>query len=204
MGVSGVPLWNPRQALTCHDGPQKISKNEILKASFDEFDENNSGTMACGELKNMFEKLKWNSDDESIQQCLQYLDKNANGKIDFNEFLKWTEFAWRHQVLNTQNLQHLGLPPRPGRLSPHGSPRGEGRGLAGIASGPPALPVFPVVGGPRGSGNSGRNSGRNSRRNSLTPLPENSLPPPQYQPDPLASLSTDTLEDPLEGLSIKP
>lgn len=70
----------------------------------------------CGELEKLFEAMYWDSSQQSIQKCLDYLDKDKNGAIGFDEFMKWGLYTWENQVLKpsttSPGVGDLGLSPR--------------------------------------------------------------------------------------------
>lgn len=92
-----------------------ITKNEILKKTFDKFDFDKSGSIDARELKVLFDDLKWDSDEESIRRCLDFLDKDINGQICFDEFSRFTEYAWQNKVLSGASLEYINVPDYSGR-----------------------------------------------------------------------------------------
>jgi hypothetical protein len=75
-------------------------KRAIYKAAFDKFDDDNSGTMDTAELETLLKELGWDHSVEALEQASDVLDKDKDGSIDLEEFMKWTEYAWKSQALN--------------------------------------------------------------------------------------------------------
>jgi len=73
-----------------------VRKEAIYKAAFDRYDKDGNGTMDSAELKDLLTELGWRHSDIREKQILAVLDKDNNGTIDLDEFLKWTEYSWKH------------------------------------------------------------------------------------------------------------
>lgn len=74
-------------------------KRGIFKMLFEKYDDDKSGTIESGELVNLMVDLKWTSSPEAVEKALNVLDKDRNGTIDLDEFLKWTDYAWTEHAL---------------------------------------------------------------------------------------------------------
>ncbi|KAM3139149.1 hypothetical protein pb186bvf_008747 [Paramecium bursaria] len=82
-----------------------VSRDEVLevKAAFDLFDHDGSGTIDPNELKAAFEELGFKGEAKFIYQVLAEVDSDNSGQIEFAEFLKLatakvTDRASRDQV----------------------------------------------------------------------------------------------------------
>ncbi len=59
-----------------------------LKARFDALDSNQDGTLSREELRGLFDGLSEGVSEAQLDQLLQSVDLNGDGKVDFNEFLQ--------------------------------------------------------------------------------------------------------------------
>ena len=63
---------------------------DVVKAAFDKFDEDGSGTMEIDELGAMLShELREPVPEEELQNAIQEMDADGNGVVDFEEFLDW-------------------------------------------------------------------------------------------------------------------
>jgi hypothetical protein len=67
-----------------------VTEKSICKARFQAFDKNGDNHLSSQELTNMLRTLDPSFSPKEIQFVMQQVDKNSNGKIDFDEFLNWT------------------------------------------------------------------------------------------------------------------
>eukprot|EP00123_Amoebidium_parasiticum_P013353 comp21909_c0_seq1/m.31457 comp21909_c0_seq1/g.31457 ORF comp21909_c0_seq1/g.31457 comp21909_c0_seq1/m.31457 type:complete len:265 (-) comp21909_c0_seq1:326-1120(-) len=85
-----------------HEHEEDSKQTEILRAAFDKYDTDKSGTIESNELSKIFADLRWPFTEESIQQAMDFLDSDHSGTIDWEEFANWSKFAWNYQVLGRQ------------------------------------------------------------------------------------------------------
>jgi len=57
-----------------------------LRASFEMFDKDKSGTISHGELKAVMRRFGQNLSDTEIRDMIRSVDIDKNNEIDFNEF----------------------------------------------------------------------------------------------------------------------
>eukprot|EP00746_Dinoflagellata_sp_MGD_P143482 gnl/MRDRNA2_/MRDRNA2_76303_c0_seq1.p1 gnl/MRDRNA2_/MRDRNA2_76303_c0~~gnl/MRDRNA2_/MRDRNA2_76303_c0_seq1.p1 ORF type:complete len:379 (+),score=60.11 gnl/MRDRNA2_/MRDRNA2_76303_c0_seq1:196-1332(+) len=71
--------------------PSKDAKEKsICKARFQAFDANGDNHLSHEELGHMLRTLDPSFSQNEIQFVMKAIDKNTNGRIDFDEFLNWT------------------------------------------------------------------------------------------------------------------
>jgi len=79
-------------------------KRKIWKKMFDEVDSDGNGTIDQKEVQILLEKLNFRHSPADVERLLSFLDDNSNGEIDFEEFLNWSEYTWKYQVLNPSSF----------------------------------------------------------------------------------------------------
>ena len=69
----------------------QLSEEQItqLKAGFAMIDTSGDGHLSKEEFKSLFARLDSTVDDVVIDEMIRMYDINGDGKIDFNEFLKF-------------------------------------------------------------------------------------------------------------------
>jgi Ca2+-binding EF-hand superfamily protein len=60
-----------------------------VRATFDRFDKNRSGTLEARELARLLEALGMEPDDDELARALEELDKDGSGSLSWDEFWKW-------------------------------------------------------------------------------------------------------------------
>ena len=58
-----------------------------LKAAFDSFDADNSGSMDTSELSVLMRRMGYEPSDDELKKVLAEVDADGSGEIDFDEFL---------------------------------------------------------------------------------------------------------------------
>jgi hypothetical protein len=85
------------------ESTMKIKKNSvksnIYKEAFEKFDKDKSNTIDAKELQALFNSLGW-KDEDLVNSALEFLDKDFNSSIDFEEFFSFAEFAWKFVAVN--------------------------------------------------------------------------------------------------------
>lgn len=61
---------------------------ENLRRTFEIFDTDGSGKISSTELKQVMEKLGEQLDDFQISEMIREADKDGDGEIDFDEFVR--------------------------------------------------------------------------------------------------------------------
>ena len=59
----------------------------VLRAVFKQYDQNNDGKISAAEIKKLFKKLGDNLTDKEVNEIIRGVDSNADGKIDYEEFV---------------------------------------------------------------------------------------------------------------------
>jgi hypothetical protein len=86
-------------------------KRLIFKQAFDHYDVDLSGTIDTGELGFLLADLGWDASKQEVAKAALVLDKDANGTVDLEEFLRWTEYAWKHQAMGAHSRKtSLSIP----------------------------------------------------------------------------------------------
>mmetsp|Transcript_16059 Transcript_16059/g.22586 ORF Transcript_16059/g.22586 Transcript_16059/m.22586 type:complete len:155 (+) Transcript_16059:55-519(+) len=92
-------------------------KLEVLKAVFEQFDANHNGTMESCELREVMKQLGWSHTDEEVERALQILDKDGNGTIELEEFVKFGQYARKQRILKKhgsfEEFNSKSRPPQP-------------------------------------------------------------------------------------------
>ena len=81
MPAAAPPEWKPPEPPS-----EKPSLRENLKATFDSFDADHSGSVSTEEITEMLQSLGVKSDPEQITSIVKAADTDGNGEIDFEEF----------------------------------------------------------------------------------------------------------------------
>lgn len=68
--------------------PEK-QQQVIARHTFSSYDIDGSGTIDATEFKSLIEKLGATFNDDEINEALNQLDSDGNGKVDQNEFVQW-------------------------------------------------------------------------------------------------------------------
>jgi len=74
-------------------------KRAIYKKAFDKYDHDESGNIDTAELKDLLGELNWDNSQSALDQACSVLDKDGDGTIDLEEFLKWADYAWNFQAM---------------------------------------------------------------------------------------------------------
>ncbi len=82
---------------------KEMEKN-IMKQTFDRFDADSDGHLQMLEVKELFKSMKWDVSDDNMQKAMAFLDKDHNGTLEFEEFLKFKEYAFQSHVLHEPTL----------------------------------------------------------------------------------------------------
>jgi Ca2+-binding EF-hand superfamily protein len=77
---------------------------KILKDTFDKFDSDSDGHLQMPEVKALFGSMKWDVSEENMKRAMEFLDKDHNGTLEFEEFLKFKEYAFQSHVLHEPAL----------------------------------------------------------------------------------------------------
>ena len=63
-------------------------QEDQIKQAWALFDNDNSGTIESSELKDVMRKLGLNPTPEELKDIIQDIDRDNDGSIDYNEFLR--------------------------------------------------------------------------------------------------------------------
>ena len=85
-------------------------QKKIMRDTFDKFDADSDGHLQMGEVKALFASMKWDIGEENMKKAMEFLDKDHNGSLEFDEFLKFKEYAFQSHVLHEPKLspKHRG------------------------------------------------------------------------------------------------
>jgi hypothetical protein len=72
-----------------HLQTQNAQLEEVIRKAFTLFDKDNSGSIEINELQEVSKELGRAMDQAELEECLQDLDQNKDGKISYDEFRKW-------------------------------------------------------------------------------------------------------------------
>ena len=85
-------------------------QKKVYKTAFDKFDADKSGSIDGSELTALFTSLNWeDSDGTLVDQALKFLDKDISAQIEFEEFMRFTEFSWKYVATNTVKTVEPGI-----------------------------------------------------------------------------------------------
>ena len=77
------------EALLNHLNTQNAQLEEVIRKAFTLFDKDNSGSIEINELQEVSKELGRPMDQAELEECIQDLDQNKDGKISYDEFRKW-------------------------------------------------------------------------------------------------------------------
>ena len=83
-------------------------RNHYHRQTFKVFDKNNDGFITADELKQVIESFGHNLTDEELDEMLEGVDKNKDGKINYLEFLEMAR--WGVHKRNSCNDKLASLP----------------------------------------------------------------------------------------------
>jgi Ca2+-binding EF-hand superfamily protein len=66
-----------------------LSTEEVVKSAFDAADESHDGALSAAELALLCLALGSTLEPQEVEAALQTLDTDGNGKIEYEEFIKW-------------------------------------------------------------------------------------------------------------------
>ncbi|KNC85284.1 hypothetical protein SARC_02508, partial [Sphaeroforma arctica JP610] len=76
----------------------------VLKNAFDAIDTDKSGSIETGELEALFKEINWRYDAAHLEGAMRALDSDNSGSIEWEEFKKWSDFAYNYRVLAKQSV----------------------------------------------------------------------------------------------------
>ena len=117
-------------------------KRQIYQAAFNKYDLDASGSIDPDEFKLMLADLRWNLSEAEVAAAINELDKSKNGRIELDEFLKWSQFAWDH-IVTRSRIETASV--RSG--SPQARPRGRSRSRSPSGDRVPLTPTGAAAGG---------------------------------------------------------
>mmetsp|Transcript_6859 Transcript_6859/g.9484 ORF Transcript_6859/g.9484 Transcript_6859/m.9484 type:complete len:160 (+) Transcript_6859:57-536(+) len=71
-----------------YDSKKHEKEVEEMREVFDLFDKDSDGTITISELGVVLKSLKKNFNQKQLEEIIKKVDKNGDGQIDFEEFLK--------------------------------------------------------------------------------------------------------------------
>ena len=81
-------MWITYKNSTLISSQKKNDQVENLRRTFEIFDTDGSGKISSTELKQVMEKLGEQLDDFQISEMIREADKDGDGEIDFDEFVR--------------------------------------------------------------------------------------------------------------------
>ena len=69
-----------------------------MRQIFDRADVSGNGKLSHDEIEVCIQQLGWT--DVTSETVFSFLDKDQNLTLEFDEFLKWSQFAWKTRVLS--------------------------------------------------------------------------------------------------------
>jgi len=86
---------------------KKLEKKQTgLRAIFDKYDKDNSGSIDRVEIKALLEGLGEHASPEAIQKLLAQFDKDITGDITFDEFERWVMYR-EHEAAEIKAFYHI-------------------------------------------------------------------------------------------------
>ena len=81
-----------------HVADPRDASERVMRAAFDAVDVDGEGTLSRLEMDMLLGRLGWR-DEVSVDEAFAFLDTDSDtGRVSFEEFLRWHEFAWTHRV----------------------------------------------------------------------------------------------------------
>jgi hypothetical protein len=93
-------------------------KVAIYTEAFNKYDIESSGHIDTDGFKNLISDLSWSLTDDEIAEAIAELDTSGNGRIELDEFLNWSELAWKFAVSRRISEPGTPKPPRVSAPSP--------------------------------------------------------------------------------------
>lgn len=75
------------------------ARTSILGRAFSQYDLDKSGTIDRNEMRLLLADLGWADDNDSVNRIFCILDEDDEGSLTYEQFMKWTEFAFASRVL---------------------------------------------------------------------------------------------------------
>lgn len=75
------------------------ARSSVLGRAFSRYDLDKSGTIDRNEMRLLLADLGWADDDDSINRIFCILDEENEGSLTYEQFMKWTEFAFASRIL---------------------------------------------------------------------------------------------------------
>jgi len=94
---SGKQVQNYKETLPSH-------VIEDISKTFDLFDDDHSGEISCGELKDLMESLGSAQDETQLSVMISLLDNNGDGTISKSEFIQWYSEQLQQNELNPHEM----------------------------------------------------------------------------------------------------
>jgi len=95
-----------------HTKPENMSEAQIkalAKHVFTEFDDDDSGEIGRVELKFAMKKLGFDLQQGAIDYMVEYIDKDGNGQIDFQEFCEFVDMVVKGQLPTDEEIAQQAL-----------------------------------------------------------------------------------------------
>lgn len=80
------------------------ARAHVLRRAFSKYDMDKSGSIDRHELQILLKDLGWSDDESSVTRILHVFGEDDTGAITYEEFFKWTEFAFASRVLCNADL----------------------------------------------------------------------------------------------------
>lgn len=78
-------------------------KKEVYKTAFAKYDKDNSGLIDKNEILQLLHDLGWAETEEEAQKAIDGMDVNKDGQLELEEFMRWSEYAFKHKALKAHN-----------------------------------------------------------------------------------------------------
>merc|ERR1719410_2189851 len=78
-----------------------------MKAIFDEFDEDEGGSIDAQELQNAMQKMGHNLSMQEVQDLILEIDANGDGEVDFEEFKVMATKGWFVKAFENKLVESL-------------------------------------------------------------------------------------------------